>query len=694
MTAMDLFVSKPQLTFPPASATKAASAQLDEDTESWPRQILTELFRTTPETSDYTPRVEMMKVDEEQGYGLGVIVIENATDSSLSIARTGPTSKRVLVPVVIKNHTLCPLDLIMLRSGRMLPLNGHTLREALFRPETFEMITEDWGDTSLWNQFYPPGRSDNDFGAGISQGIGGGTQGAVTFIQGPGMKLSADYVLLKALAGTMFAPDIAEVAKAASAPGVADVMVDTNSALFGAARVLAEAEKTALRDASGLLKSASVSARPDVIQMGYDDAQGRYWVKMASRSAFSAPRPVFMGRAEALKFAGAEVVAKVDTEGVVTVSPTPVKATEIQLDASKWAIVDKPGIYKVKTVHGKEQVGWVIPNLVDLDGTFVPMSVFTNGAAAMVQDQIVGAHVAAGVDLPSGPAKGTGIFYCSGQGGVQGTVPVLVQGSEEGMNGGSSFLVRSLTGEETRIRLVPGLAKMVVLKGEFHMPAGAKFLPLNEETMVPLVSDVSGISKTAADMTRPTITLFGGDADEVSVRFQGMPKLASVTNSRLTHDSAAFLLCLAGAPAKIAHTKIAAAAMGHTVEVPGLHDVRLATDLIEQTRKTASDRSREVMALRRYLVKEAAALPDAMTVDAVLSLGFINSENVRTFISSIPYLEKCLSKVCELVLGSRLGLTEIPEFAAARAARALDEVIQGLKALALRDVQEGASAGS
>jgi hypothetical protein len=40
-------------------------------------------------------------------------------------------------------------------------------------------------------------------------------------------------------------------------------------------------------------------------------------------------------------------------------------------------------------------------------------------------------------------------------------------------------------------------------------------------------------------------------------------------------------------------------------------------------------------------------------------------------------------------LASRIGLTELPEFAAARAVRALDDVIQGLRALSLREVQEG-----
>jgi len=683
MSNMDLFVTTAALTFQKTASTeKAASAHLDEDPTAWPRQILTELFRTTPETSDYTPRVEMMKIDEESGFGMGVVIIENTTDSSLAVARPGPTSRRVLIPVIVKNHVLCPLDLIMMRNGRMLPLKGQTLREALFRPETFEMTTEDWGDTSIYNQFHPPGRGSAGFGSGIG---GGGSGDGMTTITGPGMKFSSDaaYTMLNAILPTILGQDIDVVGKTA-----AEVIrsAASDSAFVGALRVLAGADKTVMRDAGikDLMKLATASVAADVVQIGFSEESG-YWRKQASRKTYSDPSITLMSRAEAIKFAGTDVVAKVDTDGAVTVAPTAVQVTEIDLSSSTWSVIDKPGIYKVKTVHGKEQVGWVIPNLLDLDGTFVPMAVFTNGASAMVQGQIVGSHVAAGVDLPSAPAKGTGVFYAAGQGGVQATVPVMVLGSESN-DSGESFLVRSLTGEESRVRLVPGLSKIVVLKNEFHMPSSARFLSLNEETMVPLIDTEEQVSKTASG-TR-SITVFGGDYDDVVLRFHGMPKLAAVTAPRLGVQEAAFVLCLAGTPAKLAYEKIARAQAGETVMVSGLEDVRLASDVVEQTRKLASSRSHEVRALRQSLVKEAAVLPDAMTVDAVLSLGFINSENVRMYISSIPYLEKCLSKVCELVLGSRLGLTEIPEFAAARAARALDEVIQGLKALALRDVRE------
>jgi hypothetical protein len=146
---MDLFISDPILEF---EHSKTASVQLDEDPSMWPREVLQELFRSVPEASEYVPRVVMVKVDKEQGYGLGAIVITSSTDSSMSTTGGGVQTQQALVPVVVKQNMLQPLDLLMTKN-KMRPLTGDRLREALFRPSTFELMTKDWGDQSLYNLF-------------------------------------------------------------------------------------------------------------------------------------------------------------------------------------------------------------------------------------------------------------------------------------------------------------------------------------------------------------------------------------------------------------------------------------------------------------------------------------------------------------------------------------------------------------
>ena len=170
--------------------------------------------------------------------------------------------------------------------------------------------------------------------------------------------------------------------------------------------------------------------------------------------------------------------------------------------------------------------------------------------------------------------------------------------------------------------------------------------------------------------------------DNYGLRGRGLEKVAS---HGMNHDDAMFTLCLGGLSAP------AAAQALHSAEKKGSVEVHLAptgTRNFKEQEKVASEKIKEIHALRRGLLKEAAALPDSMTIDSVLSLGFINSENIDTFISKLPYLEKALNVICELLLASRLGVTEIPENAASRCAKALDEVVQGLKALALREIRD------
>jgi hypothetical protein len=684
---MDLFIDQPKLVFEKTSMT----AQVDEDPSQWARKVITELFRQEPATSEYTPKVIFSKVDDERGFGLGVVIISNSSDSALSTIRPNAVSKRVFVPVLIKDHMLFPLDLIMTAKGKLLPLNTHRLKQGLFRPETFEMVTDDWGDTTLYNMFYPPGRSDNDFGAGISQGVGGGTAGAVTMIQGPGMKLSSeDYPLLSEIGQTMTALDLAKVARDVESTSGLLGAASVNPDFLGALDKLASFEGEARGGTSSLVKAAVDQAPTHVVQVGFSQPHGAYWAKTASRTAFYHDDPVLLDRGQLIKWAGEKLALKVDTEGTTTVSAGKVDANGETVEESHYKTIEHPGIYKVKTRNGQELTGWVLPGLIDTDGTRTPLTIFSNGSQTQVQDEICGAWIASGVDLPyAEPAPGRkGLFYCAGPAGIMATTPVTIEGMEGEMDGGDSILVTSMLGENSKIRLVPGLKKLVASGNEFMMPSSARFMQIDDESSVALCSSPEEMGKTSAAMLTPKAVLYGGDAVEVSLRFEHMPKLASQYGTTVDHAEAVFALCAGGLDSRSALTKVAEAATGRTVTVSGLEDVVLAADVMTEARQKVAASSAAVLALRQELIKEAAVLPDAMTIDAVLSLGFINTENVRMFVSRLPYLEKCLNHVCELLLASRLGLSEVPENPTARAARALDDVIQGLRALALRKVEE------
>jgi hypothetical protein len=68
----------------------------------------------------------------------------------------------------------------------------------------------------------------------------------------------------------------------------------------------------------------------------------------------------------------------------------------------------------------------------------------------------------------------------------------------------------------------------------------------------------------------------------------------------------------------------------------------------------------------------------------VLSLGFINPQNIMTFVSYLPELDASQERLCELLVAARLGLTDVPTSPLEKAIKAVEEVLEGLKVLAFQ----------
>lgn len=676
---------------------KVANTPLDEDPTKWSSQILQELFRQVPETSEYNPQVVMLRQDPEQGFALGVIVISGQVDSALSMAgNEQPQSKRAMIPVIIKNDELCPLDLVMTQDKKIFPLNGTRLREALFRPNTFDMMTDDSGDQSLYSMFYPPGRASNSPTSGFAAGSGDN----VGYVYGPGFKQSSKVAmkdsLLQRIAPTLGQHDLDGLSTKIAELGL-EGRLRENPSFMAVVSKLAEYDGRLMTegDTHILMGKAASYAPIEVAQFGWDAQRQSYWVKTAARTLYDHPDRDFIGRGELLKMAGAKLAEKLDSEGTITLSQPAKDTAPLDTTADRWGVVEKPGVYRVRDVEGNELTGWVLPSLVDFDGTRLPMAAFTNGAVASVQDTIIGSRIDDGsMNLPSSKPEGSGLFYIATPTGIEATVPFKVVGTEAGMEGDSQVHIVTLTGQQHRVRLVEGVKAMVPGDDEIILPATAKFLPLNKEAPIPLMNDVDAMKKSA--MARPYISIRHG-GNVIGLEFHSLPGFEATTPKEASYDDAVFVLCAAGLAPATAHALIKQAELSmRTEHVIGVKDVRPMETVMQEIQKSASAKVDDLMKLRRDLVKEAAYLPDIQTVDSVLSLGYINPENIRMFVGKLPYLERALNIIGELVLFARLGPSEIPEAAAARAARSLDEVILGLKGLAMRtpDSETAAAAAS
>lgn len=91
--------------------------------------------------------------------------------------------------------------------------------------------------------------------------------------------------------------------------------------------------------------------------------------------------------------------------------------------------------------------------------------------------------------------------------------------------------------------------------------------------------------------------------------------------------------------------------------------------------------------LRRNGGVKVAGMPvtnpiDVATIDSVLSLGFINPENVAKFYEYIPHLETSSTALAALLVAARLGLNAIGTDSVKNALLSMERVIEGLRMLA------------
>jgi len=163
--------------------------------------------------------------------------------------------------------------------------------------------------------------------------------------------------------------------------------------------------------------------------------------------------------------------------------------------------------------------------------------------------------------------------------------------------------------------------------------------------------------------------------------------MASEDRNFLDIDGAMFLLAGLGVHQAYGAVKLAHASTGARPErILVGRGIELYGDRWGESQKTAAALYAQMPQLKRDLVKEAAFIPDPTAVDTVLSIGFINPENLMTFVSYLPAIDDSQTKLCELLLAARLGLQDIPASALERSVRSLEEVIEGLKIIAFQGV--------
>lgn len=411
---------------------------------------------------------------------------------------------------------------------------------------------------------------------------------------------------------------------------------------------------------------------------------GDFIVKTAATDAF-AGGPQAQGQVvpqqEAAEAIGPQNAQAMQPGQTATAVANPVPA--MPPEESNDKLIDEFGQWMVQDTMGNKLTGWVFPQTLAWDGSFSPqpMALFTNGSSYAFQEQMSGELVGKSTTLPSDPPRGDGVFYTVQGGKAISTQPIMIGSSMAGPDGQPKFVGTDVFGNHVEISMAEGLSSPTrVSDVEYAFPPSWKFMRLNNQTQ--LVSDPVQMNKAASVRAegRSVELLYNG-----SYHLRGgcgLDKIASEFRYDLDPVSAEFMLGVLGVDGISSKAKLAEARKKGVVKIAGLHQITTLSERYSQKVKEASAILSSIPDLRVDLIKEAADLEDAGTVNNVLALNFINPENLHTFINYIPELEMTSERLAEMWLYSIMGMNELPGDSIERAMKNMEKVVEGLKAIA------------
>lgn len=661
---MELFLDKP-LTF----EKLGLEARLSEDTNKWPQQILDQLYQQAPYSSDYLPKVTLQDVDADQRYAIGHIQLLNKLainprDDGTPKELRG--KKKVLIPIIIQDGKLKQLDLIICE-GKVEPLTEERLRKALFRPSIFESIKKRPGDMSIIDQLYPPHRQY------------GGGRGPMVSEAGPGLQKAAmpDFVM-DAILPTIKLSHVIEVEDRINEDPSLRMALMGNEGAADFIQKLAQAQVSSHPSGQDHMSKVAHSIKPTVVQIS-KLASGGFRIKTANPDALI-PDSEDVARPAAVGALGGDLVSQVEQDGTTTITTLP--AVKDSLEDLTLKVANEFGLYKVRTKgDNKDLVGWVFPHVVDFSGNVLPLSVFTNGSQSAMQENIAGVPVTRSTDLLDSVPSGDGLFYYATSAGATAMVPGKVK-SHQSTPEGDAYVFETVLGETVEVAKVPGLKTVTpISEARVGIPEDCGFIPLDNN--VSLASSPDELLKTAEAKMLPSTVQVVTDGGVYSFRGQPIEKLAGVMDTDfLPLDDAVFLGTILGQePVKLAHALKGMRKLAQPDLWFVARDVTPFRDRVGKAKTAAAKTLNGIPNLRVELLKEAAALEDPTAVDKILSLGFINPENVSIFAGYLPEFEKTIYKLSEVLMAARLGLSSVDEGAVQRAIVHMDKVTTGLRTL-------------
>ena len=654
---------------PPKFEKVAAKFTLGDNPSTHPSELLAHLYKQHPFLGKYVTNLSIEGQDDSMGYMYGVFLVSPPKEIPPSVAgrrfdsverdADPPPSKEMTlrVPIIVENRKAYSFDVFITPAGKFRPLNEQRVAAALFEASPYSVAPEN---------------SSAYMSPGMQAGGSNFSPSEPTSAYGGG-SMSPNAVIKQGSA----------LDKLSSAVRPEDV--ESLFEKISSTRSLRDSLSLNEAFASAMVKLASFASEVDANTTeeipSFDDydavvvskSPGGYLLKFASADGFSVRTATLTNaQAESLPL---DIRQEVISDGnSLLVSPENVPLVGVEKTANLQDAVET-GVYSVLTKNGHAERAVVINDVRSLAGGKLDLSLIVGPSGASFQEKVAGVRCG-DVDLSSlegGEPHGEGIFIFKEAGQV--SEPVDIKYAVNTPDGRSYHYEHPLRGVGS-LKMANVMKPVAVSDVDYLIPETSVFVPLSYGRGY--ATDPVSIDKIASrqdTMRRVHIRSSGSEFD-----FSGRPveKLAKAEN--LKEAEALLLLGALGDTPVSAREKLAAARGGELVDFVS---ARLVGGSKE---KVAGDA--EVIQLAEYirmdLVKEAAVLAGPDTVDSVLSLNFVTPENVQGYLDALPDLEAAGSKLAELLVGVRLGLSDVPESAVSSALQGIERAIQGLKKLQMR----------
>lgn len=691
--------------------------KLSDNVREWNAEISGIIEERLPHELELGVEVVFQKVDDEKGYAQGTAVAKDQT-----------SGKQIGIPVIVKSWHLAPIDLFFF-DGQLYPLNDSNIARAFYQGSL---------GVGLAPQKPPPGMADDVFADSRNPPLGGK------------YSYSSPFSMLNNIDGTLGAEQIHQLKKVA-AKNPYTVAEYARRGTFSVLRKYADAKPSPTpQDAENRKRALSVLTikrnGPNNYQL-YSATDEVYDPVLVSVDRQGLKKFLDMRRSELWGIEG-DPLSRADRYGHFTVKlPKQVYGEEVDGPSGKaglgkhrnpWVFdplhdtrpaktIETFGAYAVKDPDGVTAKGFVIPNVVDFNGKPKPIKLFLGKVLGSYQGRISGVPLEDDEDVDlivDRPDTGkTGVLIHRENERVLATCPFQVT-SVTVFNNIKSIGVIDYQGNQANLIMSPNMEGIVRIAEGKH-PELAPLLGPKDNYLVSgrmtfiRIPRLCSVSESPEAFRRKTIDhlsddpvkvamaneryVFRGDAIDMyadvigpgsaDCRGTGLQKAAFDFNALERHE-AEFLLRYWGLDDEKTASVLDAAPNRIVLEVRGLHfppakpvekvaspQMVAVCQLIEQMRPPIEN-----------LVKVAANIDDAPSVDTILGLGFMNPENISKFVAAKPVLWDTTHLIAKLLLASRLGAEDIPEEAAQAALVHLQRIIDGLGKLKMMASQEKTSA--